>query len=282
MINQLQCLHITGGEIVNADCTQRADLLIVEGRVASIGTKLDVPKGCPTMDASGLLIMPGGVDIATYIQNELFGFDASTYENTTKEALLGGTTTIVDTVICPKGRLPFDVFVETRNRVKNAPIWCNVVYRVGIMEISAPILEQMERLVKQNQINSFLFLVSTTNDSKGSGGITVDQLRIALEKCRLWGVVAFVRIDIQSITEKNDFIGKQTEAEAKILEQVLTAAEDTNCPIVLTSPQRTDAIVGAFRARRQIPPVHVQVCCTPSTLLPTTEHDLVSVNEKEN
>lgn len=56
--------------------------------------KLDVPKGCPTMDASGLLIMPGGVDIATYIQNDLCGLDPVAFENTTKEALLGGTTTI--------------------------------------------------------------------------------------------------------------------------------------------------------------------------------------------
>ncbi|TPP66667.1 Dihydropyrimidinase protein 5 [Fasciola gigantica] len=249
-------------------------MLIVNGRVESIGTKLDVPKGCPTLDASGLLIMPGGVDIATYIQNDLFGFDAVTYENTTKEALLGGTTTIIDTVICPKGRLPFDVFVETRRRVSSVRVWCNVVYRIGIVEITLPTLEQMECLVKQNEINSFLFFVSTTKDAEKSAGITVEQLRTALEKCRQWGVVAFVRIGNHSIDAEgpvNGARGEPTEAESQILEKILVVAEDTNCPIVLTSPQRTSIILSAFRARHQIPPVHVHVSCTPSTLLPTTE-----------
>lgn len=46
--------------------------------------------------------------------------------------------------------------METRSRVKNVRAWCNVVYRIGLVEITSPILEQTERLVKENKINSIL------------------------------------------------------------------------------------------------------------------------------
>ena len=46
-------LHIKGGTVVNADVSQRADVLIDGGKIVAVGSKLDVPAGAETVDAGG-------------------------------------------------------------------------------------------------------------------------------------------------------------------------------------------------------------------------------------
>ncbi|VDP78745.1 unnamed protein product [Schistosoma mattheei] len=41
-----------------------------------------------------MLIMPAGIDMSTYLIQDIHSIDAEAYINFTKEALLGGTTTI--------------------------------------------------------------------------------------------------------------------------------------------------------------------------------------------
>ncbi|VDQ17668.1 unnamed protein product [Trichobilharzia regenti] len=41
-----------------------------------------------------MLIMPGGIDMATYLVQDIHSLDKEAYLNVTKEALIGGTTTI--------------------------------------------------------------------------------------------------------------------------------------------------------------------------------------------
>ncbi|KAF5399277.1 Dihydropyrimidinase protein 5 [Paragonimus heterotremus] len=190
--SQNQYLHIIGGEVVNNDYMQNANILIENGKILLVGKKLDVPKNIPTIDASDLLIMPGGIDIGTYIQNDMFAFDENDYTSTIKEALLGGTTTLVDTVICPRGRLPVDILCRQKNRTKNCKLWCNIIYRVGLLEINDAILDQFESLVKQHDVNSFLFFVSE-HETKESGGISLSGLKPALLKCRHLGALALIR-----------------------------------------------------------------------------------------
>ncbi|HUZ64245.1 MAG TPA: dihydropyrimidinase, partial [Acetobacteraceae bacterium] len=52
-------LVVRGGTVVTAAETFRADVGIKDGRIAALGDGL---AGARTMDAGGLLVMPGGVD----------------------------------------------------------------------------------------------------------------------------------------------------------------------------------------------------------------------------
>ncbi|KAA3678876.1 uncharacterized protein DEA37_0007311 [Paragonimus westermani] len=270
--SQNQYLHIIGGEIVNNDCMQKANLLIENGKILFVGKRLDVPKNIPTIDASDLLIMPGGIDIGTYIQNDTFDFDENGYASTIKEALLGGTTTLVDTVICPRGRLPVDMLCRQKNRTKNCKLWCNIVYRVGLLEINDAILDQFELLVKQHDVNSFLFFVSGHEETNGSKGISPSGIKRALLKCRQLGALALIRnVAAWSSTDSPVFdsnISSET-SEKKTIELAMQLAEVSNCPVVLTSPSNPAAVEETVRFRRQLPPVHVQVTCTPGVLMPT-------------
>ncbi|GAA51788.1 dihydropyrimidinase-related protein 3-A [Clonorchis sinensis] len=221
----------------------------------SIGKKLDVPRGIGTIDASGLLILPGGVDIATYIQNDMFDYREEDYTNTTKEAVLGGTTTIVDTVICPRGEYPIDVLCKQKSRTQAAKLWCNVIYRVGLLELNDVILDQMEPLVKQHHVSSFLW-VGLVHLPKAY------ELRLYL--LSPWSVI--------DLTEH--FVYVMFKVEEKVHLSILHAAGSANCPILLTSPTGLHSVEETAKSRRRVPPVHAFVTIAPSSLLPSATNGM--------
>ena len=91
---------IRGGTVVNADRQFLADVLCVDGKVHSVGEKLDAPAGAQSIDASGQYVMPGGIDPHTHMQLPFMGTVAvDDFFDGTAAALAGGTTSIIDFVI---------------------------------------------------------------------------------------------------------------------------------------------------------------------------------------
>ena len=87
---------IKGGTLVTADRSFAADLLIDGEKIARIEPGLDLP-GVASIDASGLLILPGGVDPHVHLDLPMFGTVSSDDHYTgTKAAAFGGTTTVID------------------------------------------------------------------------------------------------------------------------------------------------------------------------------------------
>ena len=57
---------IRNGTVVSASGSGRADVLIDGERIAAVGAGLN-EAGHEVVDASGLLVMPGGVDVHTHL-----------------------------------------------------------------------------------------------------------------------------------------------------------------------------------------------------------------------
>ncbi|MEN0039775.1 MAG: dihydropyrimidinase [Pseudomonadota bacterium] len=86
---------IRGGTVVTADGTGMMDVGIRDGRIAALSTGLPIaPK---EIDATGLLVLPGGVDTHCHIE-QISGagvMNADTFETATRSAAYGGTTCTV-------------------------------------------------------------------------------------------------------------------------------------------------------------------------------------------
>jgi len=94
---------IKNGTIVNADSTSRADVLVDGETIASIGTDLDAGAD-RTIDATGKWVVPGGIDVHTHMELPFGGtFAKDTFETGTRAAAFGGTTTIIDFAVQPRG-----------------------------------------------------------------------------------------------------------------------------------------------------------------------------------
>ena len=76
---------ITGGTIVNADATTKADVLVDGETVALIGQSLDAAAD-RTIDASGKWVIPGAIDVHTHMELPFGGtFAKDTFETGTPQ-----------------------------------------------------------------------------------------------------------------------------------------------------------------------------------------------------
>ncbi|MGD8625089.1 MAG: dihydropyrimidinase [Anaerolineae bacterium] len=89
-------LVITNGTLVTAEGCTPADLGIAGGRIAAIGRGL---RGQDTIDATGMLVLPGAVDEHVHLQMPAGEFTSSDdFYTGTVAAACGGTTTVIDFV----------------------------------------------------------------------------------------------------------------------------------------------------------------------------------------
>ena len=59
--------------MVNEDGRQRADVYIEDKIIKQVGLNLDIPGGARTIDATGRLVIPGGIDTHTHCQMPFMG-----------------------------------------------------------------------------------------------------------------------------------------------------------------------------------------------------------------
>ncbi|MEE8355920.1 MAG: dihydropyrimidinase [Anaerolineales bacterium] len=89
---------IKNGTLITAAKTTQADLLIQEGKIASVGHGFN-EDGAQIIDAAGKYIMPGGIDPHVHLDLAMFGTVSSDDHYTGhKAAAFGGTTTVMDFV----------------------------------------------------------------------------------------------------------------------------------------------------------------------------------------
>jgi dihydropyrimidinase len=97
---------ITNGTIVTADGSYVADVLIDGEAIALIGRDLATGGviADETIDAAGRYVIPGGIDAHTHMELPFGGtFAKDTFFSGSRAAAFGGTTTIVDFAVQPKG-----------------------------------------------------------------------------------------------------------------------------------------------------------------------------------
>src|SRR5581483_7012484 len=101
---------IKNGRIVTAVDDYTADILIANSRVETIGRNIAVGADVEVHDASGLLVLPGGIDVHTHLDWE-FGptHTVDTFGTGTKSAAFGGTTTLIDFCNQTAGQSPLRV-----------------------------------------------------------------------------------------------------------------------------------------------------------------------------
>jgi dihydroorotase len=87
-------LVIAGGTVVTPTGTERADVLVVDGRIAQVADGVEVPVGATVLDASGCAVGPGLVDLHAHLR-EPGGEEAETIETGTRAGALGGYTALV-------------------------------------------------------------------------------------------------------------------------------------------------------------------------------------------
>ena len=95
---------IKNGTVVTAGDTFQADVVIDGEQVAMMGRNLPEAGHDDVIDATGLLLLPGGIDVHTHLELPFGGtLSSDDFFTGHRAAAFGGTTTHIDFVIQPIG-----------------------------------------------------------------------------------------------------------------------------------------------------------------------------------
>jgi len=147
---------IKGGVVVNATGREKADVYIEDSVIRDVGQNIETPEGTKIIDATGKLVMPGGIDTHTHCQMPFMGTQAiDDFFIGTKAALAGGTTMIIDFVIPQKGESLVKAYKQWREWA-DPKVCCDYSLHMAVTHWSDSVREEM-KIVTQDEfgINSF-------------------------------------------------------------------------------------------------------------------------------
>ena len=134
-------LIIRGGEVVTAADTFRADVGVRGGKIVAIADKLT--DGARVIDASGLLVMPGGIDSHVHLAQPSGGGVkmADGFETGTRSAIAGGNTTILPFALQPRGA-SLRASVMDYHKEADGNAYCDYGFHLIVTDPSPSVLGQ--------------------------------------------------------------------------------------------------------------------------------------------
>jgi dihydropyrimidinase len=165
-------LLIRQGEIVTAAERYVGDVYCSEGKIAAIGSKLDKQSATDqVIEASGALVMPGGVDPHTHMELPFMGTESSDdFETGTAAAIAGGTTTIIDLAIPGRGQSLLDGLETWRKKAEKAV--SDYALHMAVTWYGEKTAEEIAACVRDHGITSFKSFMAY----KGAIGVDDDEL----------------------------------------------------------------------------------------------------------
>lgn len=133
-------LVVKGGNVATTEGISTMDVAIRDGQTVALGRSLQ--QGRRTIDATGKLVLPGGVDAHCHIQQLSGGglMNADTFETATRSAAFGGTTTVISFATQHRGDSLREV-VETYSRLAAAGAVTDYAFHLWISDPTPETLE---------------------------------------------------------------------------------------------------------------------------------------------
>jgi dihydropyrimidinase len=179
-------LVIKGGTVVAADRSYVADIEIEGETITAIGTNL---KGTKTLDASGCLIMPGGIDPHTHLDMPFMGTNSTdNFDSGTRAALSGGTTMVVDFVIPGRGQPLMEALSDWEKRAQLAT--SDYSFHMCITYWSDQVREDMAKVVGRG-VTTFKHFMAY----KGALMVNDEEMFASFQRCAELGALPLVHAE---------------------------------------------------------------------------------------
>lgn len=188
---------IRGGTVVNHDHSKRADVLIEDGKIVSIGQGLQAPKGVQIIDADGAYVMPGGIDPHTHLDFPTMGnATADNFESGTTAALAGGTTTVIDFCVPRPGQSMLEAYHDWQQKAETAK--CDFGFHMTVTWWDKQLWDEMEIVVNEYGINSFKHFLAY----KDVLMVNDHELYHSFTRCAALGAIPLVHAENGDIIER--------------------------------------------------------------------------------
>jgi dihydropyrimidinase len=271
-------LLLRNGTVVTSTKTEKADILIDGEQIKDISPNIPVEQADRVIDVAGMLLLPGGIDVHTHLDMPFGGTTSSDdFETGTKAAAFGGTTTLIDFAIQPKGtkmRSALDTWWKKAESKASIDYGLHMI----VTDLGEAGLEDMDDMVKEGVASFKLFMAYP-------GVLMVDDATIfqALSRTAKNGALICLHAEnggiIDVIVKRAISEGKTAPiyhgltrpvaAEAEAVHRAVAMSEISGAPVYIVHLSSEEALNEVRAARDRGVPIFAETC--PQYLLLSIE-----------
>jgi dihydropyrimidinase len=260
---------IRNGTIVTASDTYVADIGIANEKISAIAVQLPAENAGRVLDASNLLVFPGGIDVHTHLDMPFGGTtSADDFQTGTTAAAFGGTTTLIDFAIQYKGQTLRHAFDTWMQKAQGKAV-ADYAFHCIITDLGSAQLEEMSQLIREGVTSFKLFMAYP-------GVFMLDDASIFRAMSQAADHAGFICMHAENggaidvIVQKALAEGKRapkyhaltrpTTAEAEATSRAIALAEMAGCPVYIVHLSCNDALEKVREARDRGLPVFAETC----------------------
>ena len=272
---------IKNGAVVTAEKTFTADILVEGETIREVRAGIAPQAVHTVVDATGMYVLPGGIDVHTHLDMPFGGTTSSDdFETGTRAAAVGGTTTLVDFAIQARGtkmRAALDIWWKKAE----GKACIDYGFHMIVTDLADAGLEDMDDLVREG-VASFKLFMAYPNV------LMVDDATIfrALRQTAKNGALICMHaengsaIDVivrQALAEGKTApiyhaLTRPTRAEAEAVHRSIALAEMAGAPVYIVHLSSEDALNQVREARDRGLPAFAETC--PQYLLLSIEDNM--------
>ncbi len=145
---------IKNGHIITAADDYSADIFIEGESITAIGKNL-TRQADTTIDATGKLVFPGGIDPHVHLDMPFMGtFSSDSYETGTRAALYGGTTMVIDFVLQTQGKSLQHALTDWRSRSDGNCVG-DYSFHMAVTDFNDHTKKEIKHFIEEEGIVSF-------------------------------------------------------------------------------------------------------------------------------
>jgi dihydropyrimidinase len=260
-------LVIRGGTVVTAERQWRADVGIEGERIAALGAGLSAKR---TLDATGKLVLPGGVDSHCHIEqlSSMGVMTADDFYSATVSAAHGGTTTVIPFCAQHRNDDLRKVLADYHERARAKAVIDYGFHLIIANPDEATLREHLPAAIGSG-IRSFKIFMTYERTR-----LTDEQILDVMAAARRHGALVMVHAENHGIISwlsgrmvkqgntlpRYHAICHTRGAEAEAIERVVALAELVDCPILIVHVSTADGIEAIRRSRARGLKVFGETC----------------------
>ncbi len=263
-------LIIKNGMITTARDSYQGNIAISGGKISAILSTKDVPPAHREVDADGLLVLPGLIDMHVHFLSPFMGqMGAADFFSGTAAAAFGGVTTILDFTNTDIGQTMLDS-VRVKDAEAKGKAVIDYSFHPRIVEAPERIIQEIRELVAYGVPTFKMFMTYRKQGIQAHDGIMLKVLEEARKHHALPGVHAENNDIVESLIDEAVASG-QTDwhahartrppiAEEEAIQRAVYLARRTQCPIFVYHVSTRGGVEAIAAAQKTGQPVYGETC----------------------
>ena len=250
---------INNGRIITAVDDYMGDVFIENETVTHIGKSLDM-EADEILDASGKYLFPGGLDPHTHLDMPFGGtVSADDFETGTRAAAHGGTTTLIDFAIQPKGQSTLEA-LDTWHAKAEGKTAIDYGFHMIITDLEDDRVHEMKMLADEG-VTSYKLFMAYPGVLYVDDGTIYRAMRTAGENGTVVCMHAENGIVIDEIVKialaegktepKYHALTRPTRMEAEGVHRAIAISEVAHVPVYIVHLSSSDALEQVMLARNR-------------------------------